>query len=126
MNVVSHFDDVDYSQRVADVVVEVCAAVPEIAASVADLPARMTRARNDLAHQLVYDGNEPLGDRTLRWLVVTQITLWLLRGLLLLRTGVKSDVLRVGYLESNRFEFHQANIAHIVDELGWELPMAPK
>ena len=93
MNAVSHFDDVDYVQRVTDVVTKVCAVIPEIAESVADLPECLTKARNELAHQLPLDEEkEPLEVRYLRWLVVANITPWLLRGLLLLEAGIDPRV----------------------------------
>jgi ApeA N-terminal domain 1/Apea-like HEPN len=123
MNAVSHFEDVDYLQRAADVVTEVCGVVPEIAESVADLPRRLTEARNELAHHLVPDEEkDPLAMRVLRWIVISNVTPWLLRCLLLLRAGIEPQVLRQRLLMYQRFWFFRANTAQHVKELGWELP----
>jgi len=85
MHAVSHFEQVDYVERAKDVVKKVCGVLPEIAESVADLPERITKARNEMAHQLLLnEETEPLEIRYLRWLVVASVTPWLLRGLLLL------------------------------------------
>ena len=43
-NAISLIDDVDYLQRATDVVTKVCAVIPEIAESVADLPECITKA----------------------------------------------------------------------------------
>jgi len=123
MNAVSHFDDVDYVQRVTDVVTKVCAVIPEIAESVADLPECLTKARHEMAHQLPLDEEkEPLEVRYLRWLVVANITPWLLRGLLLLEAGIDPSVLHDRHLAYGRFLSFRANVAQFVRELGWELP----
>jgi len=122
-NAVSHFGDVDYLQRAADVVNKVCSVVPEIAESVADLPGRLLRARNEMAHHLPQDEEkEPLEVRYLRWLVIATVTPWLLRGLLLLRAGIEPLVLHDGYLQHGRFAYFRANTAQHVRELGWEFP----
>ena len=95
MKAVSRFEDVDYSQRATDVVTEVCGVVPEIAESVADLPGRLTKARNEMAHHIRPDEKkDPLEIRYRRWSVVVNVTLWLLRGLLLLHAGIEPHVLR--------------------------------
>jgi hypothetical protein len=61
-----------------------------------------------MAHQIPLDHeDEPLEVRYLRWLVVTQVTPWLLRGLLLLATDIEPGVLREGHSENSRF-FHFA------------------
>lgn len=123
MNAVSHFDDVDYVQRATDVVTKVCAVIPEIAESVADLPERLTKARHEMAHQLPLDEEkEPLEVRYLRWLVVANVTPWLLRGLLLLEAGIDPSVLHDRHLAYGRFLSFRANVAQFVRELGWELP----
>jgi hypothetical protein len=124
---VGHVGDVSFRDRADGVVTEVCGAVPEIAESVADLAARLTKARNDFAHHLLYDeAKEPLADRVLRWAVLAQVTPWLLRGLLLLHAGVVPGDLRAGYLAHRRFEFYRANVAQMVSELGWELPSSQR
>ena len=90
MNALAHMEDIDYCQRAEAVVTEVCGVVPEIAESVADLPGRLTKARNEMAHHLLPDEEkEPLAVRYLRWLVVAYVTPWLLRGLLLLHAGIE-------------------------------------
>jgi hypothetical protein len=123
MAAVSRMEDVDYVERAEAVIAEVCSVVPEIAESVADLPSRLTKARNDFAHQLEQDeAREPFAERVLRWLVVTNVTSWLLRGLLLLWAGVEPEVLHARFLDSQRFGFFRANTAQHVRELGWELP----
>jgi hypothetical protein len=123
MNAVSRFDDVDYVQRATDVVTKVCAVIPEIAESVADLPECLTKARHEMAHQLPLDEEkEPLEVRYLRWLVVANITPWLLRGLLLLEAGIDPSVLHDRHLAYGRFLSFRANVAQFVRELGWELP----
>lgn len=123
MSAVSHFEDVDYLQRATDVVAKVCAVLPEIAESVADLPIRLRDARNEMAHQFPLDHErEPLGVRHLRWLVVASVTPWLLRGLLLLEAGIDPSVLHDRHLAYRQFLYFRANVAQFVSELGWELP----
>lgn len=123
MNAVSHFDDVDYVQRATDVVTKVCAVVPEIAESVADLPQRLASARHEMAHQLALDEDkEPLEVRYLRWSIVADVTPWLLRGLLLLEAGIDPSVLHDRHLAYGPFLSFRANVARFVSELGWELP----
>jgi len=123
MKAVSRFEDVDYSQRATDVVTEVCGVVPEIAESVADLPRRLTKARNEMAHHIRPDEKkDSLEIRYRRWSVVVNVTLWLLRGLLLLHAGIEPHVLRDGYLANGCFAFFRANTARHVRELGWKLP----
>jgi ApeA N-terminal domain 1 len=123
MDSVSHFDDVDYVQRATDLVTTVCAVIPEIAESVADLPERLRKAHHEMAHQLPLDEEkEPLEVRYLRWLVVANITPWLLRGLLLLEAGIDPSVLHDRYLAYGRFRYFRANVAQFAREPGWELP----
>jgi hypothetical protein len=123
MNAVSHIDDVDYLQRATDVVTKVCAVIPEIAESVADLPECLTKARNEMAQQLPLDeGKEPIEVRYLRWSIVANIAPWLLRGLLLLEAGIDPSVLHDRHLAYSRFLSFRANVAQFVNELGWELP----
>lgn len=124
-NAVSRFHDVDYLDRATDVVTKVCSALPEIAEAVGAtrLPRLLRDARNEMAHQLPLDHEkEPLEKRYLRWLVVDQITPWLLRGLLLLEAGIDPTVLHDGALAHSRFFYSCANVAQFVQELGWELP----
>jgi hypothetical protein len=123
MNAVSHFDDVDYVQRAADVVTKVCAVIPEIGESVADLPMQLTKVRHEMAHQLPLDEEyEPFEVRYLRWLVVAKVTPWLLRGLLLIEAGIDPRVLHDRHVAYGRFLNFRANVAQLVSELGWEQP----
>jgi hypothetical protein len=122
---VGHFDDVDFLERAADVVRKVCAVIPEIAESIDidDLATHIKDARNEMAHQIPQNHQkEPLEVRHLRWLVVAQVTPWLLRGLLLLGAGIEPSVLHDRHLANNRFVHFRANAAQLVSELGWELP----
>ena len=122
-NAVSHIDDVDYLQRATDVVTKVCSVIPEIAESVADLPECLTKARNEMAHQLPLDEEkEPIEVRYLRWSVVASVTPWILRGLLLLEVGIDPSVLHDRHLAYGHFLSFRANVAQFVRELGWELP----
>jgi len=123
MSAVSHFEDVDYLQRATDVVTKVCAVLPEIAESVADLPICLTDARNDMAHQFPLDHeNEPLGVRHLRWSVVASVMPWLLRGLLLLEAGIDPSVLHDRHVAYSRFLDFRATVSQFAGELGCELP----
>jgi hypothetical protein len=104
-------------------VAKVCDAVPEIAESVARLPARLTDPRHSFAHQLPQDeAKEPLEVRYRHWMVVYYVTPWLLRARLLMHAGVEPRVLYEKHLEHERFAFFRANVAQLVRELGWELP----
>lgn len=114
--------EVSFRTRAKDIAAAVCTAVPEIAESIADLPDLLTAARNDMAHQLKGKSKEPLADRHQRWLIVTIVAPWLLRGLLLLHAGIAAETLRTGYGSHEPFQFARANIAQIVRELGWQLP----
>jgi hypothetical protein len=58
-------------------------------------------------------------------MVISQVTPWLLRALLLCRVGVEPGVLREKYLENERFAFYRANVGKVVKELGWEFPVGP-
>ncbi|WP_198967277.1 HEPN domain-containing protein [Mycobacterium shottsii] len=125
MKSVSRFADVEYTERATDVITRVSAAIPELleSVSVADLAEHLKNSRNEMAHQLLLDEEkEPLGARQLRWLVVTHITPWLLRALLLLEAGILPGVLHLGHQRSNRYPSTCANVAQFVSELGWELP----
>ena len=123
MNAVSRIDDVDYLQRATDVVTKVCAVIPEIAESVADLPECLTMARNEMAHQSSLDQEkEPPEVRYLRWSVVASVTPWILRGLLLLEAGIDPSVLHDRHLAHAHYLSFRANTAQFVRQLGWELP----
>lgn len=120
---VQFLTDVSFRMRARQIVDEVCSVIPEFTESLADFPGEITKARNDFAHHLLIDEKrEPLEKRYLRWLIVVTATPWLLRALLLLQAGVPPEVVREGFLESNRFEHVRANVAQLVRELGWEFP----
>jgi hypothetical protein len=121
---ICHFEDVGYRTRAQNITEEVTRAVPELAESVPDLAGKLMATRNDIAHRLVVnDKKEPLADRIDRWTVISLITRWLLRLLLLLRAGIEPDTLHESCLQSDRFGFVRANVAAIVRDLGW-LPVA--
>jgi hypothetical protein len=54
--------------------------------------------------------------------VVSSVTPWLLRALLLLEVGVDAQVLREKYLENENFAFYRVNAEIRVRELGWDKP----
>ncbi|RIR12616.1 hypothetical protein D2E76_28130 [Mycobacteroides abscessus] len=123
---VQFLTDVSFRMRATQIVNEVCSVIPELKESVPDLPGQITKARNDFAHHLIVDRQkEPLELSYLRWLIVVTATPWLLRALLLLHAGIAADIIREGFLDSNRFEHARANIAQFARELGWELPSPP-
>jgi hypothetical protein len=113
------FTDVSFQQRAEAVVAEVHSVVPEIAESFDDLPRRIKKARNDIAHHLSSGAEAPLEIRALEWLVVAEATSWLLRCLLLLRVGIEPQVLHKRLMDFQRFGFFRANTAQHVRELGW-------
>ena len=117
---VCHFEDVGYRTRAHDIISEVTSAVPELAESVPDLAGKLMAARNDIAHRLVLsDEKEPLADRIDRWVVISSVTPWLLRLLLLLHAGIDPDALHTACLSSGRFGFVRANVAALAHDLGW-------
>ena len=117
---VCHFEDVGYRTRAQDIINMVISAVPELAESVPDLEGKLTVARNDIAHHLVLnDKKESLADRIDRWVVVSMVTPWLLRLLLLLHAGIEPDALHAACLGSERFGFARANVTAIARDLGW-------
>jgi hypothetical protein len=121
---VCHFEDVGYRTRAQEITDKVTSVVPELAESVPDLAGKLTAARNDITHHLVLnDEKEPLADRIDRWVVVSYVTPWLLRLLLLLHAGIEPDALHRACLGSERFGFVRANVAAIARDLGW-LPAA--
>jgi hypothetical protein len=85
-------------ERASAVVTAVSYVVPEITESVADLPKLLSDVRNDFAHQLPDKKKQALEDRFRSWIVVTYVTLWLIRALLLLllHAGVEPQVFRDG------------------------------
>jgi hypothetical protein len=120
---VGHVGDKSFRDRAEDVVARVHGVVPELAESVAALPARLTDPRHSFAHQLPQDEKkEPLEDRWRRWTAVSRITPWLLRALLLLNVGVDPRYLHERCLEHEKFAFFRENVAQLVRELGWDLP----
>ena len=72
----------------------------------AENPARLTDPRHSFAHQLPQDAaKEPLEIRYRHWMVVSYVSPWLLRILLLLHVGVEPRMLHDKYLEDQRFQF---------------------
>ena len=121
-NAVVFLREIGFRTRVADVVDEVCAVVPEIVESVPDFTKLLYKARNELAHHSVADEqDDPFEVRVLRWIVASTVTHWLLRCLLLLRAGIAPETLRHHILEFQRFQMFRANSARHAKELGWEL-----
>jgi hypothetical protein len=117
---VGHFEDVDYQTRAQDIVKEVTHAVPELAESIPDPAKKLTAARNEITHHLLpSDEKEPLVARFDRLAVVSYVTPWLLRLLLLLRAGIEPDALRRACLEYERFGYLLANVAAFARDLGW-------
>jgi hypothetical protein len=117
---VGHFEDVGYRTRAQDITDQVTSAVPELAESVPDLPGKLIVARNEIAHHLVLsDQKELLSDRIDRWTVISYVTPWLLRLLLLLHAGIEPGTLHEACLTSARFGLLRANVAAISRDLGW-------
>jgi hypothetical protein len=114
--------EVSFQDRAKVVVAEVTSAVPEIVEAVVNLPSLLGKVRVKFAHQLREKKSEPLEVQWRRWLVVTRVTPWLLRGLLLLWAGVEPEVLHKNYLEHESFAFYRENMMYLVRELGWEMP----
>jgi hypothetical protein len=110
-----------YLERAEEIIAEVRAVIPEISEAVDKLPQRIRDSRNAFAHQLPQDEKkDPLDERVNRWIVVSKVTPWLLRALLLLKVGVDPVLLHRKYLEFNRFAFYRANTELRVRELGWD------
>lgn len=123
MVAVGHFEDVGYRTRAQDIVDQVTSAVPQLAESVPDLAGKLMAARNELAHHLVLsDEKDPFARRIDRWVVISYVTPWLLRLLLLLHAGTEPGTLRAACIQSDRFSFTRANVAAIAHDLGWLPP----
>ena len=58
--------EVSFQSRADAIATEVCTVIPEISESITDLPRRITKARNDLAHHLTKKTPPPLRDRAPR------------------------------------------------------------
>ena len=123
MNALGHLGDKSFLERAQEVVDKVCAEVPEIGVAVTKLASELTKPRHEFAHQLPQDNvKDPLEDRITRWKVVSSVTPWLLRALLLLEVGVEPSLLREKYLENQNFAFYRVNTEIRVRELGWDKP----
>lgn len=123
---VGHFGEVSYQDRARSVVAKVAGAVPEVDESIENLPKRLTDPRHLFAHQLPQHGAKkrvPLEERWNHWSAISTITPWLLRLLLLLNLGVDPLYLHEKCLENSRFAFFRRNIAQIMKEPGWDLPV---
>lgn len=112
------FREVSFQQRAEAIVTEVTSVIPEVTEFTPNLPRRIAKARNDLAHHLTNDADVPIEARALGWLVVANTTAWVLRILLLLRVGVEPEVVRERVLRFGRFRFFRANTEQHVRDLG--------
>jgi hypothetical protein len=109
-----------FRERAEEVVARALQAVPEIAVSIPSLAACPTDPRHAFAHQLPQDKmKDPLEARIRRWTVVSLVTPWVLRVVLLLAVGVDADLLRQKCLENERFAFFWQNTALRARELDW-------
>jgi hypothetical protein len=98
-----------------------------IGVSITTLPPRLTNPRRSFAHQLPQNNaKDPLDDRITRWTVVSSVTPWLLRALLLRKVDVDPQLLREKYLENESFAFYRENTEPRVRELGWDKPPEPR
>lgn len=116
------FREVSFQQRADAIAAEVTSVIPEVAEFTSELPRRITKARNDLAHHLTEEDDVSIEIRALGWLVVANTTAWVLRILLLLRVGIEPHVLHERVLRFDRFRFFRANTEQHVKELGWKPP----
>jgi hypothetical protein len=96
-NALEHFVEKSFLERTEEMVVKACAAVPEVGVLMTTLAPRLRDDRITFAHQLPPEG--ALQDRYDRWIVLSTVTPWLLRTLLLLEVGIPPQVLREKYLE---------------------------
>lgn len=127
MNALGQLGDKSFKERAESIVADVSVAVPEIGMGITNLASRLTNPRHSFAHQLPQDdAKEPLLARIDQWTVVSSITPWLLRALLLLKVGVAPQVLREKYLENENFAFYRVNTEIRVRELGWDQPSSNK
>ena len=121
-----HIGEKSYLERAEEIIAEVRAVIPEISEAVASCPSE-SEIRD--THSLINcrrTRRSPLDERVNRWIVVSKVTPWLLRALLLLKVGVDPVLLHRKYLEFNRFAFYRANTERRVRELGWDpLPTKP-
>jgi hypothetical protein len=123
MNALQYVHDKSFLERAQEVVDTVCAEVPEIGVSITKLASKLRDPRHSFAHQLPQNNaKDPLEDRITRWKVVSSVTPWLLRALLLLEVGVDAQVLREKYLENRYFASYGVNTEIRVRELGWDKP----
>jgi hypothetical protein len=123
-NALNQLGDMSFRERAEQIVAEVCDAVPEVRVSIARLGAKLTEPRNDFAHQLPLQGK--LASRVDRWVVVSRVTPWLLRALLLLNVGIDPSMLRQKYLENQSFALHQVQSEIRVRRLGWDQSAKPQ
>lgn len=120
----ANINDISFVDRVGDVVNEVAAIVPEIFESVPDFDARLVAARNELAHQLppASGQNETLDAKIDRWAVLSWVTPWMLRVLILHRAGVTDLEIHHRLNAYRPFELFRANTRMVATELGWIVP----
>ena len=113
---VAFFEQVSYRDRVQDIANEVLAAVPELAESIENLPALLTRTRNALVHHAVLDKSS-LPERVQEHIAITEVVPWMLRVLLLLRAEIDGELLQAALRCHDRIDFVRANTAQIMRSL---------
>ncbi|MFN8056310.1 MULTISPECIES: HEPN domain-containing protein [unclassified Gordonia (in: high G+C Gram-positive bacteria)] len=113
---VAFFEQVSYRDRVQDIANEVLAAVPELAESIENLPALLTRTRNALVHHAVLDKSS-LPERVQEHIAITEVVPWMLRVLLLLRAEIDGELLQAALKCHDRIDFVRANTAQIMRSL---------
>nr|MDT0522279.1 hypothetical protein [Streptomyces sp. DSM 41633] len=105
-----HFSDKSFLERAEEIVDRVCSAVPEIAVSIPNLASKITDPRHSFAHQIPQDdAKDPLETRFDRWAVISRVTPWLLRALILLEIGVDPATLRESCLNKQYFAMFREN-----------------
>lgn len=122
-----HFSDKSFLERAEEIVDRVCSAVPEIAVSIPNLASKITDPRHSFAHQLPQDDvKDPFETRFDRWAVVSRVTPWLLRALILLEIGIDPATLRENCLNKQYFAMFRENAERRVRDLGWDNPPSRK
>ncbi|KXP03504.1 hypothetical protein AXK60_16935 [Tsukamurella pseudospumae] len=123
-------NEISFKHRVQDLAAEAASICPEIFEAVPDFPDKLTKARNELAHQLLDPDDQPetLSTKVDRWIVLERVTRWMLKIVLLHRTGIsKLEIAHAlnahagapngsGYPE---YLMTRANNRAIATELGW-------
>ncbi|MGY2025780.1 HEPN domain-containing protein [Nocardia gipuzkoensis] len=121
----NHLNEITFRQRADDFIDRSNEVLPEILESLPDFPQQLTRARNELAHHLLPKAAEPRDVRLMRWVTISQALPWVLRVVLLREAGLPNDVIRAGFLTSNPFGFHRANMRSLAREARWPISEEP-